>query len=103
MLKHNVTKSHDEPDDEKMSSFLQLKYHRKQDAKAKLGVVKTRRNTIIDDQRYLYHRFLLSAYAMNESLFLHMQREFMRNQWKENGVNMTLVTGRVMLSITFLI
>lgn len=75
MLKHNVTKGHDEPDDEKMSSFLQLKYHSKQDAKAKWGVVKTIRNTFIDNQRYLYHQFMpFCIRHEGVSIFAHAKR-----------------------------
>lgn len=55
VLKQYVTNGFEELDDEKLSSFLQLKYHSIQDAKAKLGDVKTIRNQFIDYQRYLYN------------------------------------------------
>lgn len=55
VLKQYVTNGFEELDDEKLSSFLQLKYHSIQDAKAKLGDVKTIRNNFIDYQRYLYN------------------------------------------------
>ena len=55
VLKQYVTNGFEELDDEKLSSFLQLKYHSIQDAKAKLGDVKTIRNHFIDYQRYLYN------------------------------------------------
>ena len=44
-----------ELDDEKISDFLQLKYHSIKDAKSKLGDVQTIRNNFIQYQKYLYN------------------------------------------------
>ena len=55
VLSQYVINGFEELDDEKLSSFLQLKYHSIQDAKAKLGDVKTIRNHFIDYQRFLYN------------------------------------------------
>ena len=54
VLSQYVTNGFEELDDEKLSSFLQLKYHSIQDAKEKLGDVKTIRNNFINYQQFLY-------------------------------------------------
>lgn len=54
VLNQYVINGFEELDDEKLSSFLQLKYKSIQDAKEKLGDVKTIRNNFIDYQRFLY-------------------------------------------------
>lgn len=55
VLTQYVVNGFEELDDEKLSSFLQLKYHSIQDAKEKLGDVKTIRNNFIEYQSYLYN------------------------------------------------
>lgn len=54
VLNQYIRNGFEELDDEKLSSFLQLKYKSIQDAKEKLGDVKTIRNNFIQYQRFLY-------------------------------------------------
>lgn len=54
VLEQYVNVGVEELDDEKISDFLQLKYHSIKDAKSKLGDVQTIRNNFINYQKYLY-------------------------------------------------
>lgn len=55
VLLQYVTNGVEELDDQKLSAFLQLKYHSIQDAKEKLGDIAVIRNNFIEFQRYLYN------------------------------------------------
>lgn len=55
VLLQYISKGVDELDDQKLSAFLQLKYHSVQDAKTVLGDIGTIRNNFIEFQRFLYN------------------------------------------------